>query len=372
MNTETGGQNKERVIFLNNLIWRPELPNFKYKYELMSKYYRGEMYHFSSDYNTIQAEDFTFLSLPNSSGFFRYIRYSIFVLKNVIKDRDVKYVISYDPYIFCIIALIIKLLTGAKVIAEVNVNNFEGAKTTSKGLKLRLKLLFLKILTGFAIRRADGVKFITNKIYQYYNARFSFKKFTVFFSYISTHVFDITRCSDNNQILLVGHPYKIKGVDIMIKAFQLLSPKFPDVSLKIIGHCDNRKEYEDLAQENPRIIFQPGTEYDKIIAEFEGCKMVVAPSRTEAMSRVLLEAMACGKPVIGSRVGGIPEVITEDVDGLLFESENYEELAEKMAIILENPQLAGEFGSKARKKVENDFLPDKYVELYHSFLNSLK
>ena len=67
-----------------------------------------------------------------------------------------------------------------------------------------------------------------------------------------------------------------------------------------------------------------------------GCSLFVLPSRTEAMGRVLLEAMACKKPIIASNVGGIPEIIKDGYNGLLFESENVDDLAEKIRLVLSN------------------------------------
>jgi len=110
--------------------------------------------------------------------------------------------------------------------------------------------------------------------------------------------------------------------------------------------------------------------FDKVIGMFEGCLFCVLPSRSEAMGRVLIEAMAAGKPVIGSRVGGIPGVITDGYDGFLFESENIDALADKMIILLSNEELRKRMGKNALSSVKNKFSSEKYAECFQDNIKS--
>jgi len=73
--------------------------------------------------------------------------------------------------------------------------------------------------------------------------------------------------------------------------------------------------------------------YDDLQKEFLACRCFVLPSREEGMGRVLLEAMASAKPVIGANVGGIPALIEDGKNGYLFESEDVDELAKKLDLI---------------------------------------
>jgi glycosyltransferase involved in cell wall biosynthesis len=372
MHTDIPSAYRKRIIFLNNLIWKPELPNFSCKYELFSINYEGIMFHFSGGYEIKKAGNFDFMSLPFSNNPLKYFRYLFFCTKHILRNRRVDYIISYDPGIFCLIGLFLKKLCDAKLIAEVNVDHFEGAEFTSSGLKLKVKKVFINLVTRLALKRADAVKFVSKKMHDSYKEKFDFAHAKHFFSYISTHVFKLDRCSDNGYILFVGHPFKLKGVDVLIKAFQRISGEFPELNLKIIGHCDDRTEFEAIAAGNSNIHFQKGTEYDKIIAEFERCKLFVLPSRTEGIPRVLVEAMACGKPVIGSRVGGIPQIISDEKTGLLFESENDEDLANKIHRLLIDTDFAKRLGENAAQRVAQVFSPDHYIKLYHEFLSNIQ
>lgn len=76
--------------------------------------------------------------------------------------------------------------------------------------------------------------------------------------------------------------------------------------------------------------------------------LFVLPSRSEGQSNALNEAMACGLPVIASNIGGAPDIIEEDKSGILFESENDHQLAEKLSSLLGDHDRWAELGAHAR------------------------
>jgi len=77
---------------------------------------------------------------------------------------------------------------------------------------------------------------------------------------------------------------------------------------------------------------------------------------------VLLEAYACGKPIVASNVGGLKELIIDGETGLLFETGNFKQMAERMLYLLNNVGRAVELGRKARKLVEEKYSIDKVVD----------
>ena len=72
--------------------------------------------------------------------------------------------------------------------------------------------------------------------------------------------------------------------------------------------------------------------------------------------------MACEKPVIASRIGGVPSVISDGEDGLMVSPGDVKDLAEKTLYLLSNPHIAGKLASRARKKVEDKFSVNKMVD----------
>ncbi len=108
--------------------------------------------------------------------------------------------------------------------------------------------------------------------------------------------------------------------------------------------------------------------YDHIKSFFEKCYFCALTSRTEGMDRVLIEAMASGKPVIGSNLGGIPDVIKDGRNGFLFESENVDDLADKLDRVLSAPKLARRMGEEGKKTVKEKFSSQKYVENFKNMI----
>lgn len=105
----------------------------------------------------------------------------------------------------------------------------------------------------------------------------------------------------------------------------------------------------------------------------EGGVLIVPSIWPDNFPYVILEAMSFGLPVIGSEIGGIPEMIDHGKTGLLFKPGDEGDLEKQLRYLLDNPQKIQEFGQNAIKKVENDFNWDKtvrnYLELYNRLMN---
>lgn len=175
---------------------------------------------------------------------------------------------------------------------------------------------------------------------------------------------DLVRFSPNNKgilkkemsitkpiILFVGNLVYQKGVEYLIKAKKLMKN---DCELVIVGDGPLYNNLKDLSKNIKSIHFLGSrTDIEYLIPDSE---FLVLPSISESFGIVSLEAMACGKPVIASDVGGIPEIVTEDV-GLLVKPKDSLDLAEKMDYLLENPDICDDLGKNAIEKVK------KYCEI---------
>ena len=176
------------------------------------------------------------------------------------------------------------------------------------------------------------------------------------------HEFNIA--ADKPIILFVGNIIKRKNVDLLLEAKKQLNTK---ANLVVVGDgplleqlkAKAEKEYFDGNLEN---VYFTGsrTDVEDIIPS---CDLLVLPSFTESFGLVLIEALACGKPVIGSNVGGIKEIITDDV-GLLIDPNDSEDLAKAIDRILTDKNLMEKFKSNARNRAK-DFAETKlpYDEL---------
>ena len=120
-----------------------------------------------------------------------------------------------------------------------------------------------------------------------------------------------------------------------------------------------------------KIIYHPPVDRTLIPEHIGRCGIFVLPSRTEAMGRVLIEAMAAEKPRIGARVGGIPTLIADGKDGILFDPENVDDLAEKLRSLLLSDELRKKYGAEAKRRYLNEITPDNYFNSLTSFYSKV-
>jgi len=173
---------------------------------------------------------------------------------------------------------------------------------------------------------------------------------------------------DKKIILYLGRIHKIKGIDFLIKAYAHLTKKmnFKDAILVIAGPDDGYLgEVKSLVQEldisNSVLFTGPLYGKDKMSAYVDS-DVYVLPSRYETFPMTVLEAYACGKPVIASKVGGLMDLVIEGVTGLLFEPSDATGLAESIFLLLDNQEKTEDMGLKGRQFVKENFSIEKVVD----------
>jgi len=153
------------------------------------------------------------------------------------------------------------------------------------------------------------------------------------FSQMDTNDCRVKLFLDTNKILLlfIGNLVAVKGVDVLIRAFKIVRDKECNVELIIIGDGSEREvlEQQVLDEGLEEMVFFLGRKDHTIIPLYVNASdILIVPSRNEGRSVATIEALACGKPVVASRVGGIPETIVNDQLGILVEKENPVALAD--------------------------------------------
>jgi glycosyltransferase involved in cell wall biosynthesis len=175
---------------------------------------------------------------------------------------------------------------------------------------------------------------------------------------------------DFSYILSLGRLDSIKGVDLLLKSFQELCRHDSSIKLFVTGTCPALHSLVDQTLSlriGHRVIFTgTKTGCDKA-ALFQHCRFFVCPSRTESLGNANIEALACGKPVIAYRVGGIPDVIQNEVNGFLVTPYNTSEFADRMLDLLKYPDNSYRMG-EAGKKIAQDYdwpiIARLYIEAY--------
>ncbi|MEM9789590.1 MAG: glycosyltransferase family 4 protein [Planctomycetota bacterium] len=173
-------------------------------------------------------------------------------------------------------------------------------------------------------------------------------------------------------VLGIGRLADNKGFDVLIDAWSRIDPSAGELDLLIAGKGDEQAKLERLAAttQGPgeaRLLGSVGRE--RAIALFKGSAFFVLPSLDEPMGIVNLEAMAAGKAVIATRVGGVPEIVEEDRTALLVEPGNAEALAEAMTRVWTQPDLRDTLAKHGRARVERfdwSAIAAEYVALFEA------
>jgi glycosyltransferase involved in cell wall biosynthesis len=172
-------------------------------------------------------------------------------------------------------------------------------------------------------------------------------------------------------VLFVGYPHILKGVDVLIQAFGELVDDFPDWELTILGWYPDERVISRALDGTRNIAYHRPIPAEDMPAQMAAHSILVLPSRAEAMGRVLVEAMGAGVARIGTRWGGIPTVIEDGVDGLLFERGNVSELVVCLRRLMSSEDLRLALGSAAKRRVTRDFNEEKYFENVNEFYSSI-
>lgn len=287
------------------------------------------------------------------------------------ENKKFQVIITYGTNKTGISALILKILTGSKLIVDVpgNPSKYSISDSVSPSLSSKIKNKLGTVLFSLVCSKANLIKLLYPSQLENF-PEIQHKPTRVFFAMTPLgHIEPST--SNDNFIFFLGSPWYLKGVDLLIKAFFSIKDEFPDINLKIGGHTDNIDEFKALTQNNPRIeLLYPGIPHEEAMGIFARCSLFVLPSRTEAMGKVLLEAMACQKPVIGANVDGIPTIVKDGYNGLLFEKGDSEDLASKLRIILSDKAYADTLAKNGRSFVQNETSNERYLELFSEMIES--
>ncbi len=187
---------------------------------------------------------------------------------------------------------------------------------------------------------------------------------------------DLEAPSPYFQIGYVGRLVEEKGVDILLQAAAGLSGEW---LLSILGDGPFKSRLEGLAQElniQDRVSFEPALPSTEMPSYYRQLNVLVLPSRTcphwkEQFGRVLIEAMACGIPVIGSDSGEIPEVIGEA--GLIFPEEDKEALRAYLSHLMEDERARNLLAEKGRERVVQEYTQARIALATHSvYVNMMR
>ena len=157
--------------------------------------------------------------------------------------------------------------------------------------------------------------------------------------------------NDALRLLFVGACGKLKGEKDLIKALAILRDRQPNIKVSFLGYgAEALKDYCEELGVMDYVEHLGAVSMKDRINFFQKADIFVLPTYAEAMPMSVIEAMSAGLAVISTNVGGIPELIEDGKDGLLFSPGDAKALAEKISFLLDNKDIRINLGKKAQRK----------------------
>jgi phosphatidyl-myo-inositol alpha-mannosyltransferase len=293
-------------------------------------------------------------------------------IKKILKKEKFDILHLHEPFIpmLCMSTLIQS--------NTVNVGTFHAYQPKSKGYR-PLKPVFKKLL-----KKLDGKIIVSQPLYDFLN------KYVPSDYQIIPNGIDINRFTlegpvkkefvdGKTNILFVGRLEKRKGLEYLIRACGILKNHYNDFRLIVVGPGTRlRPRYERLAEQMgiPNVSFMGRASEAELAEYYRTADICCAPAtHGESFGIVLLEAMACGKPVIASNIPGYASVAHHGNDALLAAPKNPESIAQALLQLINNKSLREQMGVKGRANAEKyswSSVSEKVLRLYGDVMGASK
>ncbi|GEM_PF-2643799 len=179
---------------------------------------------------------------------------------------------------------------------------------------------------------------------------------------------------DNKEIVLyVGKMTPVKNIPMLLGAFRHLKKTRPGTLLLLAGTGPCEKEWQRLVKELgiPEVRFLGYVDRNEMPVLMSAADVLALPSLSEVSPNVIREAIACGLPVVSTRVGDVPEYVKDDVNGYIVET-NPQSFAEGLVKALENGERLRVGAEEARKKFDPNRIMEEYAQIFRGLYHAKK
>jgi glycosyltransferase involved in cell wall biosynthesis len=226
--------------------------------------------------------------------------------------------------------------------------------------------------------KAEGIRANSNAIISEIEQRYQ-AQFPVLVTKVIPHGLAVSRMPMNKksydclEVLFVGRLELRKGIDVFLEAIPQLLEAIPEAKVRIIGDnsilgpdgstfMDKFKAKHATKNWLNKVFFEGRVDQDVLLSAYSTCDIFVAPSRFESFGLIFLEAMREGKPVIGCKAGGMPEVVSNGVNGLLVEPGNIQQLSDAILKFALNHDMRLQMGKAGKRIFEEKFTATRMAE----------
>lgn len=263
-------------------------------------------------------------------------------------------IVASDPFVAAA-ALAGRRLAGerAPVIVEVH-GDWRTATRLYGSPARRLLGPFADRVAAAAVRRADATRAVstfTSRLVEDVRGRPPDAVFSAFSDLSAFSEGSPASLPATPTALFVAALERYKNIDGLAAAWRLLAGRVPEARLVIVGRGSRRHVAESLVADFPkRVEHHEWLEPEEVAAALDDATALVLPSWPEGMGRVVVEAFARGRAVVATDAGGIPDLVTDGVEGLLVPPADVPALANALERVLSDRELAERLGASARRR----------------------
>jgi len=245
-------------------------------------------------------------------------------------------------------------------------------------LKARIRMCFQVCMSIRCMKKTEN--FIVNSPFakKYLSRQLKHKNVYELNNPISETFFNMDRDSEEEgRLLFVGNISRAKGLMALLRAMNILKQSFGGMTLRIAGQIREERFYHQLLgfiKENGldgHVQFKGSLNEEGLKEEYGKASIFVFPSQQDVAPLALLQAMASSKAIVTTRVGGIPYIIDNGVNGFLVEKQDPRGLADKIALFMKDPALRKRFGLNAHKKVFENYRIDEVSRRLYKIYNGM-
>jgi len=279
-------------------------------------------------------------------------------------------VVAQGPYEAAAVAL---ARTGAKLVVEVH-GDWRSA-TRLYGSRFRRGLSpVADAVAAWGLRRADRVRTLSPFTTELVRSA-GVEPGDAFPAFVDLDTFretDPAPLPEHTEFLFVGVLERYKFVDGLVEAWRAVAREVPGTSLRIVGDGSGRALVAALVAELPeRTRWDRRLAPEDVRAALDDAAVLLLPSRSEGLPRIAIEALSRGRPVIGARVGGIPDIVEDGVSGLVIEPESVDALAAAMLRVAQDRSLVEALAAGASRAADRWHLePSEYAARLRALVES--
>ncbi|PIR06994.1 MAG: hypothetical protein COV55_01040 [Candidatus Komeilibacteria bacterium CG11_big_fil_rev_8_21_14_0_20_36_20] len=278
------------------------------------------------------------------------------IAKNICLQNKIDLVLTQDPFLTGLVGTLVKKKFNCQLLIHFHGDFFDNKLWLREDWYNRLLL----ILGQKVVRQADAIRVMSQGIKdKLINFGLRENKIRVIPTPVDLQKFSLPvekkQSRDKKIILSVGRLVIVKNIPLLIKAIEIVYKKRKDIILRIAGAGPEKDKIKKLTAGLDYIELLGAKDHDDLPKEYRNCDLFVLSSDSESFGKVLVEANACGKPVVATATTGAKEIVRDGYNGWLVPIGDAQAMADKILYLLNSPTEAERLGENGRQLMREKF-----------------